>query len=337
MKVSSGRVYVRTSEAEDGAPGHPACDRGLSAAATRRLGTPAHQTQLRSWSLRRRAAGRSSRRSRAICSPPGRHQLRSRRSSSTTASPQTTTRVSEPTGGGSAQQLLRPFTDYQDAMISANGRWVVFTSSGAAGLVPGDFTNYDVFLHDLQTGTTELVSHAFGGGFANGDPATIRRSPTTASGSASGATQAISCRRAPTRIAAPISSSSIADRHDRARVAALRRDAGCTVELFPAPVISGNGRFVLFATNEDGADPDDTNGSGDVRTCATSRPARPSSSVPQLRRSRQWRLRPITGGCRRTGVSSLHELQPSRHCWRAGQGHQRGHWMSFVSRYGCAA
>ena len=35
--------------------------------------------------------------------------------------------------------------------------------------MPGDFTNYDVFLHDLQTGTTELVSHAFGGGFANGD------------------------------------------------------------------------------------------------------------------------------------------------------------------------
>ena len=51
-------------------------------------------------------------------------------------------------------------------MISANGRWVVFTS-GATFLVPGDSTNYDVFLHDLQTGTTELVSHAFGGGFAN--------------------------------------------------------------------------------------------------------------------------------------------------------------------------
>lgn len=42
--------------------------------------------------------------------------------------------------------------------ISANGRWVAF-SSFATNLVPGDTNgHFDVFIHDRQTGTTELVS-----------------------------------------------------------------------------------------------------------------------------------------------------------------------------------
>ncbi len=48
--------------------------------------------------------------------------------------------------------------------ISADGRWVVF-SSIAANLVSGDTNGLlDVFLHDRQTGRTTLVSAAVGGG-----------------------------------------------------------------------------------------------------------------------------------------------------------------------------
>jgi archaellum component FlaF (FlaF/FlaG flagellin family) len=42
--------------------------------------------------------------------------------------------------------------------VSANGRWVAF-SSFASNLVPGDTNGqFDVFIHDRQTGQTELVS-----------------------------------------------------------------------------------------------------------------------------------------------------------------------------------
>jgi Tol biopolymer transport system component len=44
------------------------------------------------------------------------------------------------------------------ASISANGRWVVF-SSFATNLVPGDINgHFDVFIHDRETGLTEVVS-----------------------------------------------------------------------------------------------------------------------------------------------------------------------------------
>jgi hypothetical protein len=45
-----------------------------------------------------------------------------------------------------------------EASISADGRWVAF-SSFATNLVPGDTNgHFDVFIHDRQTGLTELVS-----------------------------------------------------------------------------------------------------------------------------------------------------------------------------------
>jgi Tol biopolymer transport system component len=51
-----------------------------------------------------------------------------------------------------------------EAGISADGRWVVF-SSIATNLVAGDTNELlDVFLHDRQTGRTTLVSAAVGGG-----------------------------------------------------------------------------------------------------------------------------------------------------------------------------
>lgn len=54
------------------------------------------------------------------------------------------------------------------ASISADGRWVVF-SSYASNLVPGDLNEqFDVFIHDRTTGLTELVSAASAGQQADG-------------------------------------------------------------------------------------------------------------------------------------------------------------------------
>src|SRR5260221_266384 len=56
-----------------------------------------------------------------------------------------------------------------DRCVSADGRFVVF-SSRATDLVPGDTNGaWDVFVHDRQTGTTERVSVATGGAQADYD------------------------------------------------------------------------------------------------------------------------------------------------------------------------
>ena len=54
-------------------------------------------------------------------------------------------------------------------MISADGRFVAF-SSYASNLVPGDTNGwYDVFIHDRQTGRTQRVSVSSGGAQGNGN------------------------------------------------------------------------------------------------------------------------------------------------------------------------
>ncbi len=75
----------------------------------------------------------------------------------------TTTRVSVGAGGVQANS-----SSWSPAM-SADGRWVAF-SSGADNLVAGDTnTRGDVFVHDQQTGTTTRVSLGPGGVQANAD------------------------------------------------------------------------------------------------------------------------------------------------------------------------
>ncbi len=77
----------------------------------------------------------------------------------------TTERVSLATGGAQGN------SDIEDdpLSISADGRFVAFTSV-ASNLVPGD-TNLasDVFVHDRQSGTTERASVDSGGAQGNGD------------------------------------------------------------------------------------------------------------------------------------------------------------------------
>jgi Tol biopolymer transport system component len=77
------------------------------------------------------------------------------------ATPGNTTRVSVATGGGQAN------FDSFDPSISADGRYVAFTSN-ATNLVSGDTNgDWDIFVHDRQTGQTTRVSVATGGGQAN--------------------------------------------------------------------------------------------------------------------------------------------------------------------------
>src|SRR5580765_2767667 len=78
------------------------------------------------------------------------------------ASQGTTVRVSVAAGGGDTSAN----SNWPSA--SADGRFVAFSSWGD-NLVPGDTNGQsDIFVRDLQTGATRLVSVASGGTQANG-------------------------------------------------------------------------------------------------------------------------------------------------------------------------
>jgi CSLREA domain-containing protein len=79
------------------------------------------------------------------------------------ASPGVTERASVASDGTQAN------LDSNRSAVSGDGRFVAFDSL-ASNLVPGDSVNFrDVFLRDLQTGSTEMVSIARGGALGNGD------------------------------------------------------------------------------------------------------------------------------------------------------------------------
>lgn len=64
-------------------------------------------------------------------------------------------------------QIIRAYTEYPS--ISNDGRYVAFETS-APDLVPGDTNGVvDTFVHDRQTGTTEIVSNAYDGSPSNGN------------------------------------------------------------------------------------------------------------------------------------------------------------------------
>ena len=172
-----------------------------------------------------------------------------------TALAQTTERVSLATGGAEAIG-----GDSYPPAISADGRFVVF-ASGATNLVSGD-TNaaYDIFVHDRQTGTTERVSVATGGGQANStsyDPAISADGRFVAfysyatnlvSGDTNGATDVFV--------------------HDRQtgtteRVSVATGGGQATGSSY-IPAISADGRFVAFYSLAPDLVSGDTNGKTDV-------------------------------------------------------------------------
>src|SRR5206468_10258528 len=85
----------------------------------------------------------------------------------TSAAAGTTERVSVDSAGNEENGYPRPWTTHLDLALSADGRFVAFTSR-STNLVPGDTNGSpDVFVHDRRTGTTERLSVDSAGTEAN--------------------------------------------------------------------------------------------------------------------------------------------------------------------------
>jgi Tol biopolymer transport system component len=147
--------------------------------------------------------------------------------------------------------------------ISADGRFVVFTSD-ASNLHPADRDeSHDVFLRDLHTDRTVLVSRASGGSGAKGYES---QSPSISSDGRLVAFQSYASNLHPydtnhrpdvfvrdlqahtttlvSRAAGPAGANGVGGSHD--------------------PSISAHGRFVAFESRSRNLDPDDTDRSGDI-------------------------------------------------------------------------
>lgn len=157
----------------------------------------------------------------------------------------TTTRVSIATGGAQAMGIS------VDASVSADGRYVAFTSS-AANLVPGDTNgHYDVFLHDRVTGTTTRASISSSGGEATGmEPNGNALTGGTAL-SADGRYVAFSSY-ATNLVTGDTNAAADVFLHDtrmyQRRRVSVDTNGVAGFGRSTRPVVSGNGRFVAFAS-----------------------------------------------------------------------------------------
>jgi Tol biopolymer transport system component len=177
-----------------------------------------------------------------------------------------TTRVSVSSGG------LEGNSNSYSPSISSDGSYVAFDSN-ASNLVPGDTNeNYDIFVHERQTGATSRVSVGSDGSEGNG------RS-SNPSISADGRYVAFNSDAGNL---VPVDTNGDYDVfvHDRQTGATSRVSVssdgseGNSYSLFP--VISADGRYVAFASNAGNLVPGDTNGIYDIfvhdrQTGATSR------------------------------------------------------------------
>jgi Tol biopolymer transport system component len=160
--------------------------------------------------------------------------------------------------------------------ISADGRYVAFASDATA-LVGGDHNRAeDVFVHDRRTGKTVKVSVASDGRPANGNS----YSPAI---SADGRFVAFASE-ATNLVRGDTNGDTDVFVHDlvtgrTARVSVASNGAQAEGDAY-TPSISGDGRFVAFATDAANLDPGDGNGASDVfvhdgetgRTVLVSRP-----------------------------------------------------------------
>ncbi|MDQ1500555.1 MAG: hypothetical protein QOI86_3895, partial [Actinomycetota bacterium] len=165
-----------------------------------------------------------------------------------------TTRVSVASDG--AQSNSGSFSP----SISANGRFVAFASDATA-LVPGDHNrDGDVFVHDRQTGKTALISVTSEGKPANGDsfaPAISADGRYVAFVS-----HATNLVRGDTNGAADVFVHDL-ENGRTTRVSVGSDGAQINSDAFE-PSISGDGRYVAFATDAANVVPGDTNGASDV-------------------------------------------------------------------------
>ena len=170
----------------------------------------------------------------------------------------TTERVSVASDG--SQSNCYPYCDGRTPSISADGRFVAFLSR-ADDLVLGDTNEiWDVFVHDRQTGTTERVSVASDGTEGNNDS-------KTAAISADGRFVAFHSA-ADNLVPGDTNYGFEVFVHDRlsgeTERVSVASDGSQGNGGSAQPAISGDGRFVAFASGADNLVPGDTNGAWDV-------------------------------------------------------------------------
>jgi Tol biopolymer transport system component len=170
---------------------------------------------------------------------------------------QSTTRVSVATGGAQADAECR------FSAVSADGRCVAFCSD-AANLVPGD-TNAarDVFVRDLQTGTTERVSLSSAGLQADNGSGLANVAISADGRFVAFESLASNLVAGDTNVSCDIF---VRDRQSGTteRVSVASGGAQGTGGLSIRPSISADGRFVAFASDATNLVPGDTNGKSDV-------------------------------------------------------------------------
>ena len=139
-------------------------------------------------------------------------------------------------------------------MVSADGRFVAF-SSFASNLVPGDTNNdYDVFLRDRLAGTTERINLGPGGVQANDTSSTVAISADGRYVLLQLLRDQSHPRRHPVgRTRVPVRPADGAtEAVDRSSDGTLANDSG------GGTGISADGRFVAFDSRADNLVPDDT-------------------------------------------------------------------------------
>jgi len=162
------------------------------------------------------------------------------------STPPRTTRVSTATGG------LEGDGASAAPAISANGRYVAFTSA-AGNLVRGDTNGVaDVFVRDLRTGRTQRVAEGPADHpaiSADGRYIVFATTAALAKGDDNG-----------------LDDIYLHDRrtHRTQRISTGHPDAPPRYRLNYSPVISANGRFVSYTTSTPDAAPGDTNGRDDA-------------------------------------------------------------------------
>jgi Tol biopolymer transport system component len=173
--------------------------------------------------------------------------------------PGTTTRLSAPAGGPALGPAVTQFP-----AISADGRIVVY-ASGAPDLVTDDSNNMtDVFVSDRGRNETALVSRGLNGAAADG-PSAVDSAPAI---SADG--QLVAFSSSATNLVAG-DNNGVGDVfvYDRARKEMSRVSVGAggaeaTGRDSFAPALSGDGRYVAFASDAANLVADDTNNATDV-------------------------------------------------------------------------
>jgi Tol biopolymer transport system component len=175
----------------------------------------------------------------------------------------TTERVSVDSAGNQENGYPRPWTTHLDLALSADGRFVAFTSR-STNLVPGDTNGSpDVFVHDRQTGTTERVSVDSAGTEGNGQ--SLR--PTLSADGRFVAFISWATNLVPedTNGAADVF---VRDRQtgitERVSVASDGMQGNREAWFLGPPALSADGRFVAFISEASNLVPGDTNGTPDV-------------------------------------------------------------------------